>query len=287
MIKRTVHLLAVWEEAAHAGGLHRLHCCEHQESSERCIFQKLGLHSRERHNCVFKREYLAGVEEQPCFCGSHEWRDSQVCYTWHRIYNSDGQKGICLQTCSWEKSWKIKAQSNHESWFPSHRNLLSFIHFKNKNTYLHCVVGWWYKHSSPLLQTGQNLHRSITFCFFKGEIPSSAMSTSIKSSVSRGQDVKGQKSVKATNCSCNTCVTLIQLSYSDESPHLLVTWLLPAACAGRWLSAPCWHGPLLLWPLKVVWRHPAPSHSRDCRAGLAPRLMSLWTWGCQYHLFLC
>lgn len=59
----------------------------------------------------------------------------------------------------------------------------SFLRFININTHLHCVVGWWYVHSSPLLQTGQNLQRSITFGFFTGTAPSSAISTSITSSV--------------------------------------------------------------------------------------------------------
>lgn len=52
---------------------------------------------------------------------------------------------------------------------------------EKSNSHLHCVVGWWYKHSSPLLQTGQNLHLSSTFCFFKGT-PSSITPTSIMSS---------------------------------------------------------------------------------------------------------
>lgn len=55
--------------------------------------------------------------------------------------------------------------------------------WRQTNTHLHCVVGWWYKHSSPLLHTGQNLHLSITFCLFSGTDPSSSPPSSISKSM--------------------------------------------------------------------------------------------------------
>lgn len=82
-----------------------------------------------------------------------------------------------------------------------------YLQFMNKNTHLHCVVGWWYIHSSPLLQTGQNLHLSITFCFLTGMASSSTISMSITSSVTEGctQDMNKRLHLQKYNLLPNMC----------------------------------------------------------------------------------
>lgn len=156
------------------------------------------------------------------------------------------------------------------------------------NSYLHCVVGWWYEHSSPLLQTGQNLHLSSTFGFFKGRT-SSITPASIMSSVSKRTGHKNHncfiKNRPGTSGPNYAKLTSNSRRARLFTPHLQMRWRLPAVSDGCQFWAPSSYGGGHLWPSCVVWHRPTPSHSqRDSPVGWAPHLMWQWTWGWQSSL---
>lgn len=107
------------------------------------------------------------------------------------------EKAFIPKLTAWKCS--LKKKKNIKKWLSDCR-MGPLLLLRTTNTHLHCVVGWWYKHSSPLLHTGQNLHLSITFCFFNGMASSSAISMSITSSARGGGITKQDREPQLERC---------------------------------------------------------------------------------------
>lgn len=91
------------------------------------------------------------------------------------------------------------------------------------NTYLHWVVGWWYTHSSPLLQTGQNLQRSRTFWRFTGTDSCSIMSPSSSSISSSNGEKTTLNSNDRDNLQNVNDITMCQSDWESVSQWITVS----------------------------------------------------------------